>query len=59
MKGSAEVENVFFLYFQRGKAKENTKLFTCCLIKTTRSISTHSSPTTCLTHDKLDFLKER
>ena len=50
MKRSAEVENVFYFYLQRGKGKENFnkfKLCMCCLKNHTQyfyTIVTYNTP---------------
>ena len=50
--------SVLFI-FQLGKAKENAKLFTCCLKNISSTcISKQSSPTTRVAHDKTRFSKE-
>ena len=50
--------SVLFI-FQLGKAKENAKLFTCCLKNiSSKCISKQSSPTTHVAHDKTRFSKE-
>ena len=54
MKRTSEVENVFF--FNMLKARKIPS-FACVVKKTTLSISTQSSPTTRLTHDKTRFSK--